>query len=287
MTEQSEVFHSSISDRIRKAVHVVLVRPEISQNVGAVARAISNMGINGSLCIVGRPSILDEPCRKLAKHAFGRLQSAIFCENLQHALAILGRDPGSLVLASTARIGSAHRPHPLGVAAAVEKAIGRLASGLASRVICVFGPESDGLNNEEILQCDWVVTIPSSDEYRSLNLAQAVLIFAYEVQKNLLGQSTPGLYAPQNERLALSNHLIKLAIEAGFVLPGDPFKMRPKLQEIVDRLNVDSGDVNILHGLFSQISRNLNAGRVSYKGRYKQKVIQSDKLCDKSIGSSQ
>ncbi len=93
-------------------------------------------------------------------------------------------------------------------------------SGEALRLRLVFGPESDGLTNEEVELADWVVTIPSTGDYRSLNLAQAVLIFCYELNHNLMKEwQTPQSVKP-SQRQKLILHFIKMAEEVGFILPG-------------------------------------------------------------------
>ena len=192
MTGQTKVFHrfDGGGKDLRKRIDVILVRPEISQNVGAAARYLANMGINGSVKIVGSPSIINESSFRLAKHASDRLRKIQFFASLSEALKDKDR-ASNLVLAASARSGSAHRPHPIPVDVAVGRAIRKLATKTTTKIVFVFGPESDGLDNEEILLCDWVVTIPSSSEYRSLNLAQAILIFSYEANKCLGQKAKP------------------------------------------------------------------------------------------------
>lgn len=269
MATPDNVFHSGKND-LRKQIHAVLVRPEVGGNVGSVARALANMGIEGDLFIVGSPKIVDNECLKLAKHAASRFETARFVSTLEEAL--IDKGPHGLALAATARIGSPNRPHPLQVREAMEKAVRKLALREATSLYLVFGPESDGLMNDEIAQCDWVVTIPSSPGYRSLNLAQSVLLFTYEVQVNLLEKAA----AFESERISqkerLVQHLLRLAEEAGFVLPGDPMKMRPRLEEIFSHLPNHIKDVKTLHGLIDQIIRSLKKGGADFKGRYRHLV---------------
>jgi tRNA/rRNA methyltransferase len=270
MSNPYKVFHSVRND-LRCHVHTVLVRPEVGGNVGSVARGLANMGIEGKLIIVGSPEIVNAECLKLAKHAASRFETAIFVPTLADALADKG--PQGLSVAATARVGSPHRPHPLRVREAMEKAVGKLVAGDVGSLYLVFGTESDGLSNEEIALCDWVVTIPSSPGYRSLNLAQSVLIFTYEVQLNLLqdwGEKSEGARTSQKRRLV--DHLIRLAEEVGFVLPGDPMKMRPRLEEVFSHLPNHIKDVKTLHGLLDQVIRSVKKGEADFKGRYRHLV---------------
>ncbi|MBY0370567.1 hypothetical protein K2X33_07775 [bacterium] len=263
-----EVVHSSCG-QIRERLHTVLVRPEYGGNVGSTARAIANMGLKGSLRIVGKPTVLDASAWRMAKHAKGRLESALWFDSLKDALRCDGKP---LILASTARIGSANRPHPVAVQEAVPRALGKLLASEVTDIFLVFGPEADGLDNDDIALCDWVVSIPSSEEYRSLNLAQAVLVFSYEVNR-FFATSLPSFQtAGRSQRERLVAHFLGLAEAVGFVLPGDPYKMRPRLEEILSQLPPYIDEVNTLHGLLDQAIRSVKAGAPDFKGRYRNKV---------------
>lgn len=269
MANPYKVFHSDRND-LRKSIHVVLVRPEVGGNVGSVARSLANMGIEGELIIVGSPHIVNADCLKLAKHAASRFETARFAETLAEALA--GKSERALTIAATARVGSPHRPHPLRAREAIEKAVEKLTNDTHESLYLIFGPESDGLRNEEIELCDWVVTIPSSPGYRSLNLAQSVLIFSYEVHMNLLKEWSDFQSAKLSQKDRLVQHLIRLAETVGFVLPGDPMKMRPRLEEIFSRLPNHIKDVKTLHGLIDQTIRSVQKGQADFKGRYRHVV---------------
>jgi tRNA C32,U32 (ribose-2'-O)-methylase TrmJ len=226
------------------------------------------MGLEGSFKIVGSPAIVNQDARRLAKHASPILDRIRFFASLPEALAD-DRHPQTLSLASTARIGSAHRPHPLWVRPAMQRAFQKLRDNEISQLRLVFGPESDGLSNEEVEACDWVVTIPSSETYRSLNLAQAILIFSYEANMNLVEDWEPFRSEKPSQRERLVSHFIRLAEEVGFVLPGDPFKMRPRLEEILSQLPRHIKDVKTLHGLLDQAIRSAKKGQIDLKGRFK------------------
>jgi TrmH family RNA methyltransferase len=280
MKNPYKVFHST-QDLWREKVHVVLVRPEIGGNVGSAARALANMGIWGSFDIVGDRTILDGSAFQMAKHAKERLDQIRFFPSLEEALKaplpsqVEPRTQApttsarQLILAATARVGSAHRPHPLWVRTAMQRAVGKLAASEITDIKIVFGPESDGLSNEEVELCDWVVTIPSSSEYRSLNLAQAILIFSYEVNMNLVQEWQPQRGPRLSQRNRLIAHILQLAEEVGFILPSDPYKMRPRLEEILSRLPNHIPEIRTLHGLLDQAIRTVKRGRVDLKGRFK------------------
>lgn len=274
MPESIETFHSPC-ELTRTKVHVVLVNPEFGGNVGSVARGMANLGILGSYRIVGTPAIVDSQARRMAKHAGERLSQIQFYPTLAAALSF----PAStriLTFATSSRVGSPNRPHPIPVDQAVARGLDKLHGGDIDELVFVFGTEGNGLSNEEVDACDWVVTIPTSDEYDSLNLSQAVLIFCYEVNRQLRALPAPahtGGKISQKQRMV--NHLLVLAETAGFILPGDPFKMRPRLEGIFNRLPNFIEDGTTLHGLIDQVVRSIKKGEPDIKGRYRHVLEES------------
>jgi len=268
MSQFNESFHKACED-FRKKIHVVLVRPEYGGNIGSIARALENMGLLGDLRIVSSKERIEwSEVRKMSKHAFERASQALFYPSLKEAL-LFPQSSQTLSLAATARSGSPHRPHPLPVRVAVEKSIHKLKTNEISDLVLVFGPESDGLKNEEVDLCDWVVTIPSYHHYRSLNLAQAVLVFAHEANQNLLEPLGAEIKYEPGQREKMIQHVLSIAEESGFILEGDPFKMRPRLEEILGLLPKHLPFASTLHGLLDQISRSMKKGMPDIRGRFK------------------
>lgn len=263
------VFHSQ-SKEIRNRVLFVLVRPQRGGNVGAAIRATANMGMQGQLSIVGESSILNADAHRMAKHAAQYFSQVTFFSDLQKAIAPHQKNMENMLsFAATARVGSSQRPHPLLVRTAAEMAVNKLQAKELDRLLIVFGPEDDGLSNEEIALCDWVVTIPSTQDYRSLNLAQAVLIFAHELNSCLVSSYSPERsFSKPSQRKKLIAHLITVAEASGFVLPQDPFKMKPKLEALLSELPPHIKEIELWHGLLDQVYRSLKRGEPDFKGRY-------------------
>lgn len=268
MNNPYKSFHSACEE-LRSRIHVVLVRPEYGGNIGSTARALENMGLLGSFRIVAKKEEMEwSEIRKMAKHAYPRACEALFFTSLREAIQVEATQK-ALVLGSSARVGSAGRPHPLKVRPAMEKAIRKLKLGEITDLFLVFGPESDGLSNEDIDLCDWLVTIPSHIRYRSLNLSQSVLVFAHETNENF--QEPWGQFQSDKptQKEKIVEHLLKLSEDCGFILPGDPFKMRPRLEEIFGQLPPHIPEAPTLHGLIDQLRRSLKKGEPDIKGRYK------------------
>lgn len=189
-------------------VHVVLVETSEPMNVGGVARAMKNFGLS-RLTLVSPRTTDWVTARRVAVHAEDLLESPRVVETLPEALA-----SASWVVGTTSRIVSgrdAIAPHE---AAAVAEE--RLDGG--AEIAFVFGSETSGLSNAQLARCHTVSTIPSGTEQPSFNLAQAVMLYAYELH---LALTTPA-NSPSVERVAEAE-IEKLAVALRAALNGSGF----------------------------------------------------------------
>lgn len=160
---------------------VVLVEPESPGNVGFTARVLANFGVK-ELRIVGPDPREDYQAHIFSVHAHDILDSAGIFKDLESAI-----DDTDVAWATTARSGGNH---------SVTRALVPLhelpdPTSLDGRIALVFGRESSGLTNEEIGLCDLSFTIPTSEEYPSMNLSHAVAVVLYHLFSNY-GLKTPG-----------------------------------------------------------------------------------------------
>jgi len=153
---------------------VVLVRPQSPDNIGSVARVMANMGL-GRLILV-RPRSWDPGRMGALATRLGRnkiTEELEHCPDLGQALAGF-----QVVVGTTARLGRLRRP-----SGGPREIMGQAMELLESnRLALVFGPEKDGLTNPELELCQLLVRIPTAPGAASLNLAQAVMVLAYELR---------------------------------------------------------------------------------------------------------
>ncbi len=154
-------------------ISIILVEPENPDNIGAVARAMKNMGFQ-DLRLISPPLNWKIKGRKMALSARDVLQSAKIYSNLKKAISDV-----HLVVGTTRRQG-VKRGRFVDLEEGLEK-IRQIA--FKKSVALVFGKESKGLDNTALNSCDWLITIPSSEDYPSLNLAQAVMIFLFSLSE--------------------------------------------------------------------------------------------------------
>lgn len=158
-------------------LHFILSHPAVPENIGFATRAINTMGF-GQLRLVNPCDHLSSPAKKTAYGSHHLLESALVFPSLAAALEGM-----SLSIATSAKKRLARHDYysPPSLAGILDAK-----NGVVENVAVVFGNERDGLSKEEIDLCDIISTIPLAAPYPSLNLAQSVLIYAYELSKNQL-----------------------------------------------------------------------------------------------------
>lgn len=152
-------------------ISIVLVEPENPDNIGAVARALWNMGCE-DLRLVRPPASWKKKGKKMAMGGFQVLQKARVFQTVEKAIG------DSHLVIGTSRRQGIKRGKFLSFGNAIKRA--RTVSK-KKRVSFLFGKESKGLDNASLEQCDWVTTIPANPAYPSLNLAQAVMVTAFSL----------------------------------------------------------------------------------------------------------
>jgi tRNA/rRNA methyltransferase len=231
-------------------IYVVLVEPQHSGNIGAVARAMKNMALS-QLVLVNPPDYLNLEARMMAMHGLDVLQNARVHADLTRAVADAG-----FVVGTTRRLGKARRAH------FTPRAIAPLLLDLAhaNPVALVFGREDSGLTNEELQRCHELITIPAHPVHGSLNLAQAVLLVCYELYMATTGESRLKLpklaRVGELERLYTRMHTVLWRV--GFLHGSHPDRMMGYFRQFFARGNLRSRDVNIFLGVFRQIEWYLN-----------------------------
>jgi tRNA/rRNA methyltransferase len=153
---------------------VVLVRPQIAANVGAVARAMRNFGLTDLVLVDATADPTDREARRLATHGEPILDRARRVTEFGDAVADC-----VFVAATSARTGGLFRAQTVGWPEQILPAV--ITATAAGPVALVFGTESSGLTNEEVSRCHCLIHIPADEDYPALNLAQSVVICLYEL----------------------------------------------------------------------------------------------------------
>ncbi len=227
-------------------IRIVLVRPIYGGNIGAVCRAMANMGLSDLTLVDAAKSLDLQEARKMACAAQPILNARRESASLAEAISDC-----SLVIGASARLGL-YRQHSQTPRQWSQRI---LAAAQANRVALVFGPEDNGLSNTELELCAQLIQIPSSERYRSLNLAQAVLICAYEIFV------ASDLFEPAQEKSSAAASAMKermfamweeALLQIGFMEEDKAQHMMLGLRRIFSRGQLSEDDVRILMGIARQ-----------------------------------
>ncbi|MEX1236336.1 MAG: RNA methyltransferase [Roseovarius sp.] len=232
----------------------VLVRPQMGENIGAAARAMWNFGLDRMRVVAPRDGWPNPAARAMASGAGRLLDEAQLVENLPAAL-----EDCHYVYATTARGRELTKP-VLSPEGAMQDAARRIASG--QKVAVMFGPERSGLENEDVVRANAIISVPVNPEFPSLNLAQCVLLTAYEWRRAAAAVPETRVHmhntewASQTEIEALAAHYEDRMEEAGFFYPDHKSgSMRQTLRNFWSRMPLTQADTRLLHGIMRQMVR--------------------------------
>lgn len=234
----------SPSDLPLSRVRVVLVETRHPGNLGAAARAMKTMGI-GDLALVNPQCAVDAEAVARASGAADILERARHFASLAEALA-----DTTLSAACTSR--RRDLPHPCFTPRQAAPTL--LTEAHRAPVALVFGSESRGLSNADLSLCRWLINIPVSDEYASLNLAAAVQVIAYELRVQCA--DTP-IAMPQFELArhaeveGLQNELARVMEALDFYRPGNPKRLLPRLRRFFARTGLEKEEIAIWRGILA------------------------------------
>lgn len=229
---------------------IILVRPQHSGNMGSVARAMKNMGLDQLRLVAPQGDPADLKAIKMAMGGRDILEGAQTFPNLVDAIADL-----DLVVGTSRRFGQ-DRQQFINVR---DFAIWSRDLPEKHRVGLLFGTEVTGLTNEEMAHCQKVITIPTSSDDASLNLAQAVLVVAYEL---FMAGGGEGFTPPSGEEIEAApvkdfENMIAdwraLLNEAGFLDKQNPDHLMRILRQLFNRARLSDKEVRIFRGICRQL----------------------------------
>ena len=246
-------------------IAVVLNKPRFSENIGAAARAIQNMGI-GRLIVVDPENYDPDRVNRLATHAAKDVVNNIkISDSLPEALADF-----TYIVGTTARLGG-------------ERQVVYSPRNMAERIIdisrendvaVVFGAEDRGLLNEDIRLCHDLINIPTN-RFSSLNLAQAVMVVCYELftaSKEASDAFVPRL-ANRYELDGMYDQLKDLLVRIDYIKPNNPEYWLGNLRRFFTRLGLRAKEVTIIRGLCRQIdwyaNKRYEDGREAESSKFK------------------
>ena len=237
-------------DRLN-AIRIVLVATRHPGNVGSTIRAMKTMGLS-QLWLVAPEKFPHPDADKMAAEAVDLLATVRVVETLDEAIGDC-----SLAIATSKRERGADWP-ALDIDQAVEKL---LENCVTQNVALVFGPEPAGLTNADLYRCQYRSFLPTSEDCTSLNLSQAVQIYAYELlraeMRGMAAEPGPELAAVADLEL-LYEHLMRVLIDLDFP-QGKPEQLMLRVRTIFNRAGLIDRDLRLWRGILARVEERIDA----------------------------
>ena len=225
----------------------VLVRPQLGENIGKAARAMLNFGLTELRLVAPRDGWPNPSAGPAASGADIVLEKAQVFDSVADAVADCAH-----VYATTVRKRGLVKPVVTPEVAAQE------IHASQGRVAILFGPERSGLETDDVTIARKIVTVPINPEFGSLNLAQAVILVAYEWSKHVALESPPLVDldppAPQVELEGLIGHLDDMLADTGYFFPPDRVHVTKRtLRTVLTKPAWNANEIRTLRGVLSAL----------------------------------
>ena len=231
-------------------VYFILVRPQIGENIGSVARAIKNFNIKHLRMVNPRCNWPNQKALATSVGAKDILKSTKIYTSVEKSIEDL-----DVIFASSSRIRKVNKKviSILNLKTKIQK--GR-------KVGVIFGPEASGLSNDEISYADYLVKIPTNKKFSSLNLSHSAIIFCFEFFQYFFGKkfvyksSYKSSVATKSEVNKFLKFIIDKLDRRGFLQPNHKRKsMIRNINNIFHRLNLSEQEIRILLGIFTNLNQ--------------------------------
>ena len=233
-----------------KNIHFILVRPQMGENVGSVARAIKNFDITKLRIVNPKCHWPNQKAIATSVGAKDVLKSSKIYNSLEKSISDL-----DLVFASSSRIRKVNKKI-ISILDLQQKLKKKQKIGI------VFGPESSGLSNDEINCADYLVKIPTNENFSSLNLSHSATIFCFQIFQYFLNKKIiyktnyKSPLATKSEVNKFLNFVIDGLDKKGFLQPDHKRKsMLRNIYNIFHRMNLSEQEIRILLGIFSTLNQ--------------------------------
>ena len=230
-------------------IHFILVRPQMGENIGSVARAIKNFNIKHLRIVNPRCHWPNQKALATSVGAKDILKSTKVYNSIEKSIGDL-----DIIFASTSRIRKVNKKiiSILDLKKKFKK---------KQRIGIIFGPEASGLSNDEVNCADYLVKIPTNKKFSSLNLSHSAIIFCFQLfqffskKKEAYNASYKSLLATKSEINKFLSFIINGLDKKGFLQPDHKRKsMIRNINNIFYRINLSDQEIRILLGIFSTLN---------------------------------
>jgi TrmH family RNA methyltransferase len=237
------------------SLRIVLVRTRNPLNIGAAARAMSNFGAFDLRFVT--------PFARAFREAVSAVGAATLLAKAEEFDSVEDAVSDCNLVVGTTAIGNRELQHELySMEDAAKKVRRELVSG---RVAVLFGSEKTGLTNTELSYCNWLLRIPTREEHRSMNLAQAVAVVVYELSRGVrktVAKNRLASTAADMESLSRINAALREALDlSGYIHPRSAASAEEKLRRMLLRFDLSAPDAAVLLGMLRKILWKLKSSK--------------------------
>ena len=230
-------------------VFFILVRPQMGENIGSVARAIKNFNIKNLRIVNPKCNWPNQKAIAISVGAKDVLRSSKIYNSIDKSVGDL-----DVIFATTSRIRKVNKKiiSILDIKKKLRK---------KQKIGIIFGPEASGLSNDEVNCADYLVKIPTNNKFSSLNLSHSAIIFCFELfkffsnKKAAYNSTYKSEVATKSQINKFLNFIIKELDKKGFLQPGHKRRsMLRNINNIFHRMNLSEQEIRILLGIFSTLN---------------------------------
>ena len=239
---------------LKNKISIILVEPQLGENIGTTARAMLNFGFENLILINPRDNWPNDYAIKAAAGANKVINNAAIFKTLEDSLKDF-----SYAFSTTIRPRDMVKP-VFGLEKMSEKVEEKINNN--DKVALVFGREKSGLTNHQISLTDAIIEIPTNKMFSSLNLAQAVILVVSEINRLTISYSKKDLPIPDSypvkkgDLISFFNHLERALDEAGFLKPLEKKPtMMMNIRNMFNRANLTDQEVKTLRGIITALLR--------------------------------
>ena len=228
-------------------VHFILFKPQLAENIGACARALKNFNFTKLKLVSPKISFPNEKVYATSVGARDIIKSSKIYKNFEDAIKDV-----DCVIATSSRIRKKNYKY---LSLSKLKKI-----DFKKKIAIIFGPEASGLTNNELSYANYLIKLPTNNNFQSLNLSHCVILFCYEISK-ILNKKTNRFNSrykskPINKKNLnkFVNFLISSLDQIGFLQPNHKRKsMIQNLRTIFHKMNLSNKEMRLLLGIFSSL----------------------------------
>ena len=232
----------------------ILVKTQLGENIGACARSMKNFGFSRLFLVSPKINFPNYKTKATAVGAYDIINKAKVFSNVEKAI-----EPFNLVIALSARRRDINKSH-----LSFQKFQNIIKKGKNLNIGLMFGPEASGLSNNDLSFSNYVMQIPTSSKFKSLNLSHSLAVICFEIFKLINGNKIKNDYlnlkiSSKAKITKIVNHLVFLLDKKDFFTPKEKkHSMLLNINNLIYKLQPNDKELRILASIISSLSKNKN-----------------------------